>query len=106
MGKDWYVYIVECRTKELYVGTSNNVQARIKKHNQGRACRYTKYRNPVKLLYVERCGEFGQARRREIEIKKFPRGKKLKLIASIFAKAKIDLARPGSSSIAGRGGTK
>ena len=76
---DWYLYIIECRTGELYVGIAQDVEKRVEAHNKGRACRYTKFRNPVKLIYSEFCGEYSLARKRELEVKSFSRIKKLSL---------------------------
>ena len=64
----------------MYVGIAQNVEERVARHNKGLACRYTKYRLPVKLIYQEKCGDHKDARRREIEVKKFSRKKKLALI--------------------------
>ena len=83
MQDEWLVYIVECRTKELYVGISKNIQERIERHNKGLACRYTKFRRPVTLVYYERCEGYSHARTREREIKKYSRIKKLKLRYSV-----------------------
>ena len=77
--KIWFLYIIECRTGELYVGIAENVDKRIEQHNKGRACRYTKFRGPVRLIYSEFVGEHLNARRREREVKKFSRDKKLAL---------------------------
>ncbi len=71
--------MVECRTKELYVGIASDVEERIHQHNQGRACRYTKFRRPVILIYQETCGNYHEAKKREKEVKKFSRAKKLAL---------------------------
>lgn len=76
----WYVYIVKCKDKKLYVGITNNVDKRIKLHNQGLACRFTKYRKPVKLIYKEECDTKSEARKRELEIKGYSKEKKLKLV--------------------------
>ncbi len=80
MDEIWSVYLVECRTKDIYVGISKDVDERIKQHNAGQACRYTKFRGPVRFLYAEPCDNYLQARRREKEIKRFSRKKKLALI--------------------------
>lgn len=80
MADIWYVYIVECKDNELYVGIAKDVKARIKLHNKGLACRYTKYRKPVKLRFKERQKSYNLARKREREIKGFSRAKKLNLI--------------------------
>ena len=79
MEGEWFLYIIECRTGELYVGIAKDVNKRVEEHNKGQACRYTKFRNPVKLIYFEFCGEYTIARKREGEVKKFSRAKKLVL---------------------------
>ena len=76
----WYVYIIECRTEDLYVGITQDVRERVAKHNKGTACRYTKYRRPVKLIYTEEHTTKTEARQREIVVKKYSRRKKLELI--------------------------
>lgn len=75
----WYLYIIECKTKDLYVGIAQDVANRIKEHNNGSACRYTKYRHPVRLIYQEEVGGYREARRRERQVKTFSRVKKLAL---------------------------
>ena len=79
MAQDWFLYIVECRTKDLYVGIAQDVNKRLNLHNKGQACRYTKFRRPVVLVYEERCGDYAKARKREKEVKAFSREKKLAL---------------------------
>ncbi len=75
----WYLYIAECRTKDLYVGIARDVDRRIKEHNTTNKCRYTRYRKPLTLIYSETCENYNKARLREKEIKKFSRKKKLAL---------------------------
>ena len=81
--RTWFVYIIECRDKKLYTGITLDVEKRIKKHNSGKACRFTKYRCPVKLLFKEEQPDKSSARIREIEIKKFKRVEKIELIKSM-----------------------
>ena len=80
VNEKWFVYILECRTKDLYVGIAKDVDKRIKLHNKGLACRYTKFRKPVVLLYIEECDNYNHARKRESEVKKFSRAKKITLV--------------------------
>ncbi|MCK5014116.1 MAG: GIY-YIG nuclease family protein [Candidatus Omnitrophica bacterium] len=80
MDEKWFVYIVECRTKDLYVGVAKNVKQRIDLRNKGRACRYTKFRGPVRLKYSEVHENYGLARKRERQVKKYSRVKKLALV--------------------------
>ncbi len=83
MTVPWHVYIIECRTEDLYVGITQDVNERIAKHNKGTACRYTKFRRPVKLIYTEQLPTKFEARQRELVIKKYSRKKKLELARKI-----------------------
>ncbi len=75
-----YVYIVECADGSLYTGWAVDVAQRVKTHNAGRGARYTRLHGPVKLVYVEEYPDRVAAQKRELEIKRWPREKKLKLI--------------------------
>ena len=75
-----FVYIVRCSDNSLYTGYTNNIEARINKHNAGKAAKYTKIRRPVVLVYQEMYETKSEALRREYEIKTFTRQRKLKLI--------------------------
>jgi putative endonuclease len=80
VDKFWFVYIVECKDKKLYTGITNDIKRRIKQHNCGQGCRFTKYRNPVKLIHKEMHETKAEALKKEAAIKKLTRSKKLKLI--------------------------
>lgn len=75
-----YTYILKCSDDTLYTGWTNDLKKRIKTHNAGKGARYTRGRLPVKLLYYEVFSTKREAMRREIEIKKLSRRKKLILI--------------------------
>ncbi|MDD5561263.1 MAG: GIY-YIG nuclease family protein [Candidatus Omnitrophica bacterium] len=75
----WYVYVIECSDSLLYTGVTKDLQRRVKEHNSGYGCRFTRYRAPVKLVHSEEVESRPQALIREAEIKRFPRAKKLKL---------------------------
>ena len=75
-----FVYIVRCSDNSLYTGYTNNIEARINKHNAGKGAKYTKIRRPVVLVYQEMNETKSEALRREYEIKTFTRQRKLKLI--------------------------
>ncbi len=76
----WFVYIAECRDKTLYVGIAKDVDKRIKDHNNTNKCRYTRFRKPLALVYKELCCDYNFARKRELQIKKFSRKKKLEML--------------------------
>ena len=77
----YYLYLLECADKTLYVGCTNNLEKRLKQHNNSKAgAHYTKIRRPVILRYSEKFETLAEARKREAELKRWPREKKLDLI--------------------------
>jgi len=75
------VYILECSDFSLYTGYTNNLIKRVKDHNESKTgARYTKARRPVRAVYTERYKTLSKALRREAEIKKLTRKRKLELI--------------------------
>ena len=76
----WFLYIAQCRDGTLYVGIARDADKRIKEHNNTNKCRYTRFRKPLSLVYKEVCANYNTACKREREVKKFSREKKLTLI--------------------------
>jgi putative endonuclease len=75
------VYMVECADKTFYIGSTNNLEKRLKQHNgTSSGARYTKMRRPVILVYQETCETYLLARRREAELKRLSRDKKKQLL--------------------------
>jgi putative endonuclease len=63
------VYILESlKDGSYYVGSTNNLEDRFKRHNSGRVA-YTKPRKPWKLVYSEEHPDRSIAVKRENEIK-------------------------------------
>lgn len=77
----FFVYILQCSDASLYVGSTNNMEKRLREHNASKnGAHYTKIRRPVTLMYKEEMNSYGEARAREAEIKRFKREQKLNLI--------------------------
>ncbi|MEX2010524.1 MAG: GIY-YIG nuclease family protein [Parcubacteria group bacterium] len=77
----FFVYILECADKSLYVGCTNNLERRLVEHNDSKwGAHYTKIRKPTVLKYQEQFKTLKEARAREAEIKGWRREKKLSLI--------------------------
>lgn len=77
----WYVYIVECADGTYYTGITTDVERRLNEHNYSfKSAKYTRSRRPVKLVYVETSENRSTASRRESQIKKLNRIKKILLI--------------------------
>lgn len=79
-----FVYILRLKSDALYVGCSTDVETRFQDHMKGLACRTTQIDPPVELLLIEIQSDFPAARKREAQIKKWSRAKKLALIAGDF----------------------
>lgn len=76
----YFVYILECKDKTLYVGCTNNLEKRLFEHNNSKnGAHYTKIRRPVTLKYSESLKDLKSARSREAEIKRLKREEKLEL---------------------------
>lgn len=78
---DWSLYILRCRDGSFYTGITNNLERRLKMHQDGKASRYTRTRGPVEMLYSETCGDRSSALIRECEVKEWPKKKKISLIS-------------------------
>lgn len=77
----WYVYILECADGTLYTGYTNDVDARVAKHNAGKGAKYTKSRLPVVACHREELSSKLLAMQREYRIKQLTRAQKLALIS-------------------------
>lgn len=75
----WYTYIVRCSDGSLYTGITNDLTRRMLQHNQGKGAKYTKYRNPVVLVYNEQHETRSEASKREYAIKQLTKKEKEKL---------------------------
>ena len=47
-----YTYILKCKDGTLYTGWTNDLDKRVKAHNEGRGAKYTRSRTPVELVYL------------------------------------------------------
>lgn len=75
-----YTYMVKCKDETIYTGWTNNLEKRMKAHNEGKGARYTRSRRPVELVYYEEFATKEEAMRRENAIKRLSRSQKIKII--------------------------
>ena len=76
-----WVYILRCGGGTLYTGWTNDLDARVKSHREGRGCKYTRSHMPVELVYSEALETRELAMSREWHIKRLTREQKLALIS-------------------------
>ena len=78
--KQNYTYMVACSDGSLYTGWTNDLEKRVRSHNEGKGARYTKSRRPVELVWHEAFPTKEEAMRREYEVKQLTRREKEALI--------------------------
>jgi len=76
-----FVYILHCADGTFYVGLTSDLCAREEQHNAGLGGAYTAARRPVRLVYSEECRSLADARKRELQIKRWSGKKKAALVS-------------------------
>jgi putative endonuclease len=78
----WYLYMVRCRGGSLYTGIATDVERRLAEHRAGKGAKYLRGRGRLRLVYRQRIGARGAALKIERLIKRWPKHKKERLVAS------------------------
>ncbi len=78
----YFLYILECADHSLYTGITTDVDRRFSEHQKKEGSHYTSAKKAVKIVYTEKYPNRSAALKREAEIKRWPRKKKLKLITT------------------------
>lgn len=75
-----YLYVVFCKDESLYAGYTNNLERRIKLHNEGKGAKYTRGRGPVKLVFSKKYATKSEALKAEYAFKRLKRSEKQQYI--------------------------
>ncbi len=75
-----YFYILQCKDKTLYCGYTKNLVKREQDHNTGLGSKYVRAHGGGKIVYSEKFRSLSKALKREAEVKKWTRIKKLELM--------------------------
>ena len=75
----YYVYILLCRDESLYTGITTDIDRRLEEHKAGKGGHYTRAHGAVRMLYTEAHKNRSAASKREAEIKKLTRSRKIEL---------------------------
>jgi putative endonuclease len=81
MRARWWVYFLRCADDTLYCGVTNDLERRLERHGRGEV-KYTRGRLPVRMVWSEAAQDRSCAQRREAELKRLTRARKLRLIQS------------------------
>jgi putative endonuclease len=88
-GHNYYVYIVECSDGAYYTGVTNDLEGRIKQHNDGENIgSFTYTRRPVLLKYADHFQNINAAIAYEKQLKGWSRKKKEALFVNDIEKLK------------------
>lgn len=78
--KQNYTYMLRCSDDTFYIGWTNDLEKRLKAHNEGKGAKYTKSRRPVELIYYEAFSTKQEAMSREFHLKQLSRKEKEQLL--------------------------
>ena len=77
----WYVYLLRCSDGSLYCGVAKDVLKRLAQHNTGTGSKYVRSKRPAVLVWYTFRHDKSAALKREAEVKRMTRAKKLALVA-------------------------
>ena len=79
-NKDHYFYVLSCKDGSLYAGYTNDLQRRVRLHNEGKGAKYTRGRGPVKLIFSKPYPTKSVALKAEYAFKQLERKEKLQYL--------------------------
>ncbi len=75
-----WAYLLRCSDNTLYAGWTNDLEKRVRAHNDGKGAKYTRHRRPVKLVYAKEFESKAQAMKEEARLKKMRKKQKEDLV--------------------------
>ena len=75
-----FVYMIKNARGDLYVGITEDPKQRLKCHNEKHGALFTKRDTKFEIVFLEQRATLADARKREIQVKKWRRDKKDALI--------------------------
>jgi len=79
----FYVYILRTSSNTLYIGQTNNLEKRLKEHQNksSKSAKYIRYFSIFNLVYSEKYPTRTKAMQREAQLKRWSKAKKEAIIA-------------------------
>lgn len=72
--------MLKCKDDSFYTGYTNDLEHRLRMHEEGKGAKYTRGRGPFKVVFIEKHETREAAMQREYEIKQLTRKEKVRLI--------------------------
>ena len=79
----YYVYIMSSKSRRLYTGVTSDLGRRVAEHKEAVVSGFTSRYRIGRLVYWEEFGEVRDALEREKQIKRWRRGKKVRLVEGV-----------------------
>jgi len=76
----YHVYLLECEDGSLYTGITTDAVRRFEEHVRGDGGNYTRAKKAKRIVYTEKHPDRSSASKREAEIKRWSKERKLALI--------------------------
>ncbi|WP_342507653.1 GIY-YIG nuclease family protein [Sporosarcina sp. FSL K6-2383] len=73
-------YVLECKDGSYYAGYTNDLERRVRVHNEGKGAKYTRAKRPVRCIYHERFETKREAMQAEYQFKQLKREAKERYI--------------------------
>ncbi len=78
--ENWCVYVLKCSNDAFYIGSTSNLERRLKEHGQGRGSKFVRSWRPFELVKTVSCNNAGEARSLECHLKRLTRNKKIEVL--------------------------
>ena len=78
--KSYFVYMLLCDDGSYYTGYTSNVLSRFERHKKGHGARYTRMRQPRKIVYLQKFSTRRAAMRKERQMKALSHDEKRDLV--------------------------
>ena len=75
-----FVYMLECRDRSFYVGSTWDLERRVSEHQQGVGAAYTSRRRPVRLVWHAAYDSVAEAYSMEKRVQGWSRAKRIALV--------------------------
>ena len=83
-GSAYWTYVVQCKYGTYYAGYTNDLEKRIRSHNEGKGAKYLRGKGPVKLVYKKKFSSALKAQAQERLIKSLDRKSKEALVKKYY----------------------
>lgn len=79
-ANEHFFYVLTCKDGSFYGGYTNNLERRVRLHNEGKGAKYTRGRGPVQLTFFKKFSNKSDALRAEYCFKRLTRKQKIEFL--------------------------